>query len=355
MHIGSHSAIDWDAIDAIGETARVRRFIPVDSPWHRLFDLAHTPSYRELLVEFISSFTFHPPGVPGEIETEVYTTGLVVVDRPTLLGFWQVIAGANHWEHDKSKGRVSFIRDPLYRYMHHMLATSIAARGYNREWCTSTDLFFFYCLLYRRPCTLAYGLAQYYASTHHRQERGFLYGGSYVTVIARSLGLVLHQDPHLQTLPVMPTRMGFQSLWGMKLLKRFPVGPRFKNRDGGIWREEPLPEQFEPVYPPPDPADAVPVEDPPVDVDGAAVTQPPPPPGAPQFPRHVIPGHAPGAALHPDVRAELDRLNDLVGWLVRAEQDRREREGLPPIPLPPAQAPHQQQHPDSDSDLDLDA
>ncbi|KAJ0820744.1 hypothetical protein HanPSC8_Chr16g0711651 [Helianthus annuus] len=353
MHIGSHSAIDWDAIDAIGETARVRRFIPVDSPWHRLFDLAHTPSYRELLVEFISSFTFHPPG--GEIETEVYTTGLVVVDRPTLLGFWQVIAGANHWEHDKSKGRVSFIRDPLYRYMHHMLATSIAARGYNREWCTSTDLFFFYCLLYRRPCTLAYGLAQYYASTHHRQERGFLYGGSYVTVIARSLGLVLHQDPHLQTLPVMPTRMGFQSLWGMKLLKRFPVGPRFKNRDGGIWREEPLPEQFEPVYPPPDPADAVPVEDPPVDVDGAAVTQPPPPPGAPQFPRHVIPGHAPGAALHPDVRAELDRLNDLVGWLVRAEQDRREREGLPPIPLPPAQAPHQQQHPDSDSDLDLDA
>ncbi|KAF5759506.1 hypothetical protein HanXRQr2_Chr16g0742081 [Helianthus annuus] len=288
----------------------------------------------------------------GEIETEVYTAGLVVVDRPTLLGFWQVIAGANHWEHDKSKGRVSFIRDPLYRYMHHMLATSIAARGYNREWCTSTDLFFFYCLLYRRPCTLAYGLAQYYASTHHRQERGFLYGGSYVTVIARSLGLVLHQDPHLQTLPVMPTRMGFQSLWGMKLLKRFPVGPRFKNRDGGIWREEPLPEQFEPVYPPPDPADAVPVEDPPVDVDGAAVTQPPPPPGAPQFPRHVIPGHAPGAALHPDVRAELDRLNDLVGWLVRAEQDRREREELPPIPLPPAQAPHQQQHPDSDLDLD---
>ncbi|MFS8022710.1 hypothetical protein Hanom_Chr16g01442701 [Helianthus anomalus] len=80
-----------------------------------------------------------------------------------------------------------------------------------------------------------------------------------------------------------------------------------------------LTEQFEPVYPPPDPVDAVPVEDPPVDVDGAAVPQPPPPSGAPQFPRHVIQGNAPRAVLHLDLRAELDRLNDLVGWLVRAE------------------------------------
>ncbi|KAJ0672329.1 hypothetical protein HanOQP8_Chr13g0496071 [Helianthus annuus] len=126
MYIGSHAAIDWDAIDGIAETPRVRRFIPVDSPWHRLFDLAHTPSYRELLVEFLSSFTFHPPGVPvqlphpgappppevsfrlagvmrsmtlaefavhcglymqGEIETEIYTAGLVVVEKPTLVGF----------------------------------------------------------------------------------------------------------------------------------------------------------------------------------------------------------------------------------------------------------------------------
>ncbi|KAM0060945.1 hypothetical protein Hdeb2414_s0004g00130131 [Helianthus debilis subsp. tardiflorus] len=217
MHIGSHAAIEWDAIDGISETPRMRRFKPVDSPWHRLFDLAHTPTYRELLVEFLSSFTFHAPGVQcrfrtqGEIETEVYTTGLVVVDKPTLVGFWQVIAGENHWEHDKSKGRVSFVRYPLYRYLHHLLATSISARGYSREWCTTTDLFFLYCLLYRRPCALAHGLAQYYASTHHRQERGFLYGGAYVTVIARSLGLVLHQDPHLRTPAIMLTWMGFQS------------------------------------------------------------------------------------------------------------------------------------------------
>ncbi|KAL9997781.1 hypothetical protein Hdeb2414_s0598g00922111 [Helianthus debilis subsp. tardiflorus] len=165
--------------------------------------------------------------------------------------------------------------------MHHMLATSIAACGYSREWCTTTDLFSFYCLLYRMPCALAHGLTQYYASAQHRQERGFLYGGAYVAVIARSLGIVPEEDPHLWKPPVMPTRMGFPSLWGMTLIKRFPVGPRFKNRNGGIWREEPLPDQFELVYPPADPVDAVPVEDPPVDLDGAAMPQPPPPPGAP--------------------------------------------------------------------------
>ncbi|MFS7936116.1 hypothetical protein Hanom_Chr05g00411651 [Helianthus anomalus] len=128
MHIGAHAAIDWDAIDAISERHRVCRFIPVDSLWHRLFELAHTPSYRELLVEFLSTFTFHPPradqppaqpGAPPlppevsfrlacvwrsmtlaqfavrcglylqeEIDTHVYTQGLVVVDKPTLLECW---------------------------------------------------------------------------------------------------------------------------------------------------------------------------------------------------------------------------------------------------------------------------
>ncbi|KAM0012949.1 hypothetical protein Hdeb2414_s0046g00746731 [Helianthus debilis subsp. tardiflorus] len=327
MYIGSHAAIDWEP--------RVRRFIPVDSPWHRLFDLAHTPSYRELLVEFLSSFTFYPPGsqcrsrTQEEFETEIYTAGLVVVENPILVGFWQVIAGADHWEHDKSKGRCRLFGTHCTGICTILLATSISARGYSREWCTTTDLFFLYCLLYRRSCALAHGLAQYYASARHRQERGFLYGGAYVTVIACSLGLVPHQDPHLRTPAVMPTRMGFQTLWGMKVIKRFAVGPQFKNRNGGVWTEEALPEHFEPVHPLADPTDAVPVEDPPEDVDGAAVPQPPPPAGAPQFPRHIIPGHTPGAALHPDVRAELDRLNDLVGWLVRAEPDRRER-GITP-------------------------
>ncbi|KAJ0538010.1 hypothetical protein HanHA300_Chr08g0270141 [Helianthus annuus] len=115
----------------------------------------------------------------------------------------------------------------------------------------------------------------------------------------------------------MPTWMGFQSLWGMGLIKRFDViDPRFKNRAGGLWIEQPLPEEFDIVYPPPEPI-AVLLPDPPVNLDGPAMPQPPPPPpGAPQFPCHVIPGHALVAAVHPEIRAELDRLNDFISWLV---------------------------------------
>ncbi|MFS7981294.1 hypothetical protein Hanom_Chr10g00949281 [Helianthus anomalus] len=52
-----------------------------------------------------------------EIATDVYTQGLVVVDRPTVLGFWQVVAGADTWEHDKATRRISHVADPLYRYV----------------------------------------------------------------------------------------------------------------------------------------------------------------------------------------------------------------------------------------------
>ncbi|KAJ0914776.1 hypothetical protein HanPSC8_Chr06g0242441 [Helianthus annuus] len=138
-----------------------------------------------------------------------------------------------------------------------MLSSSITARGHSHEWCTSTGLFFFYCLLYMRLCALAHGLAQYFASAHHRQEGRFLYCDAYVTVIARSLGHLPEVDPYL--LPaIQPTRMGFQTLWGMKLIKRFDLlGEQFKTRGGHVFVPEKLPQHFDPVYPLPDHAGGV--------------------------------------------------------------------------------------------------
>ncbi|MFS7933505.1 hypothetical protein Hanom_Chr04g00380631 [Helianthus anomalus] len=40
-----------------------------------------------------------------------------MVDKPTLLGFWAVIAEKDYSDHVNSKGRVTRIRDPLYRYV----------------------------------------------------------------------------------------------------------------------------------------------------------------------------------------------------------------------------------------------
>ncbi|MFS7903192.1 hypothetical protein Hanom_Chr01g00021101 [Helianthus anomalus] len=100
----------------------------------------------------------------------------------------------------------------------------------------------------------------------------------------------------------------------MKLIKRFDVlGERFKTHGGLIWVPRDLPDQFNLVYPLLDAATVV--QDPLVDLDGPTMPQPPPPPGEPQFPRHVFLGHAPGAATNPHLRADIDRLMDLVGWL----------------------------------------
>ncbi|MFS7982104.1 hypothetical protein Hanom_Chr10g00958811 [Helianthus anomalus] len=87
-----------------------------------------------------------------------------MVDKPTLLGFWGVIAENESRDHVNSKGRVSCIIGPLYR----LIASSITARGKSRQWFTSGDLFLLYCLLYKRPCALAHGLAQYFAYVYHR-------------------------------------------------------------------------------------------------------------------------------------------------------------------------------------------
>ncbi|KAK1407262.1 hypothetical protein QVD17_38876 [Tagetes erecta] len=56
MTVGGHIAIDWTFLDEIAETNRAREIIGIDTPWARLFEAAANVSYRELTVEFLSSF-----------------------------------------------------------------------------------------------------------------------------------------------------------------------------------------------------------------------------------------------------------------------------------------------------------
>ncbi|MFS7950132.1 hypothetical protein Hanom_Chr07g00579781 [Helianthus anomalus] len=164
---------------------RARYSVPVYSPWDRLFELLQMPSYRELLVEFLSTFTFHPPradqpptqpqALPHPPEVSIRFTSvwcaMTQAKFEVHCGLYlqteidtDVVVGADTWEHVRAKGRISHVANPLYR----LISTSIAARDHRREWCTSTDVFFFYRLLYKRPCAPAHGLAQYFASAHHR-------------------------------------------------------------------------------------------------------------------------------------------------------------------------------------------
>ncbi|MFS7980737.1 hypothetical protein Hanom_Chr10g00942801 [Helianthus anomalus] len=131
-----------------------------------------------MMVEFLSMFTFHPPRAdqpPAQPQAPPPPPKVSL----RLAGVWRSMTLAESavhrclsswyiWEHVKAKGRISHVDDPLYMYIQRMLSASITAHGHSREWCTSTDLVFFYYLLYRRSCAFAHGLAQYFVSAHHQ-------------------------------------------------------------------------------------------------------------------------------------------------------------------------------------------
>ncbi|MFS8019752.1 hypothetical protein Hanom_Chr15g01407381 [Helianthus anomalus] len=159
--------------------------------------------------------------------------------------------------------------------------------------------------MYKRSCTLAHGLAQYFAFAYHRQERGLLYGGAYVTVIALSFGY--HPETNLLLRPTIhPKRIGMLSLSGMKIVKRFPPDnrKRFKGLDDQPFVSKDLPAQFEPIDPPAL-LEQVAVHD--LEMYIPDLPQPRGPPGAPQFPRQV------GPVLPPHTRRISRYLRTLTG------------------------------------------
>ncbi|KAD3338024.1 hypothetical protein E3N88_33545 [Mikania micrantha] len=135
MRIGRQKAIDWDVLTEIGERERAEHWIGEETPWRRLFELAFQPSYREVVVEFLSTFTFRPGGVPEvvfsmlrqrhemslaefavitglywepETVTPLYTAGITEIDDATLRAWWPHIADDPF---RGTKARVSRIRD----------------------------------------------------------------------------------------------------------------------------------------------------------------------------------------------------------------------------------------------------
>ncbi|KAL8210346.1 hypothetical protein R6Q57_007078 [Mikania cordata] len=125
--------------------------------------------------------------------------------------------------------RATMIRDPLIRYIHRCIVTTISGRGQSQEWVT-TDLFYLHSLLAGRPCNLARCFALYYASFYHRQEGDTLWGGSFITHIARTRGMVDMLDD-LQS--IEPRKLDRRTIISMKLAADIPgAGLRFIGQDG---------------------------------------------------------------------------------------------------------------------------
>ncbi|KAI3797546.1 hypothetical protein L1987_32804 [Smallanthus sonchifolius] len=375
VQMGPGTAVDWALLEEVQEAERARAIIGEDTPWSRLFDLSFAETYRELVVEFLSTFIYSETGLqplPGEAPdidpdrisfsifgvvyrqtlsqwavttglyyepetvTPLFTEAVTEVDKEELLVFWGLISDSP-WL--GTKGRVSGIRDPLYRYLHRLISTSIAPRLKSREWCTDRDLFFLFCLLTGRRCDLSTSMALYFASAYMRQKRGLLYGGAFITHIMRSvLPFDQHEPAMLPAIP--PVRLDRRTASGMRITHRFPQGLRFVGAvQDQVWVPVPLPQmpgQGDPHMP--QPLQGIAIEDEPPHVE--QVHEHPP-----QHPRHVRRSvrldRATQAVLDglvADSRRQgrqLDRMEDLMMWAVGQLVNQSRAAGIEPPPLPP--------------------
>ncbi|KAL8251062.1 hypothetical protein R6Q59_034755 [Mikania micrantha] len=223
--MGTPRCIDWGVLAYAGEAVRARAILGEDTRWTRLFELTELPSYMLITVEFLSTFRYRAlqaavreeddEELPQDIEFSLggehfemsierfavhlgiyyepetvrddFTQGLTQGEEGVMRAWWAQISDTAFTGH---RVRATMIRDPLIRYIHRCIETTISGRGQSQEWVTTTDLFYLHSLIAGRPCNLAQCFALYDASFYHRQERCTFWGGAFVTHIARSRGMV---------------------------------------------------------------------------------------------------------------------------------------------------------------------
>ncbi|KAL8193624.1 hypothetical protein R6Q57_026759 [Mikania cordata] len=195
---------------SMGTPLRARTILGEDTPWTRLFELTELPTYRLITVEFLSTFRYRahqatvreeddeelPPyiefsiggehfemsierfavhlGIYYELETvrDNFTQGLTQGEKGVMSAWWAQISDMPFTGH---RVRATMIREPLIRYIHRCIVTTISGSGQSQEWVTTTYLFYLHSLIAGRLCNRARCFALYYASIYHRQERGTLW------------------------------------------------------------------------------------------------------------------------------------------------------------------------------------
>ncbi|KAL8192567.1 hypothetical protein R6Q57_027752 [Mikania cordata] len=204
MEIVDPWTIDRSILATLGATECFAAIVGALGPWPRMLEMGAFPAYREIILEFLSTFEFHPPQAGGmealdqlqavsctlcgqevcmsltqwgiaigfytreEVTTPLFLDAAVDEDEAVLTDWWPVIGDAPF----VNKARVSRIRDPLHRYLHRCISCTITRRRLSQEWVTQKDLFFMYCLISRHSCNLAWLLADYFSSFVSRKATG---------------------------------------------------------------------------------------------------------------------------------------------------------------------------------------
>ena len=104
-----------------------------------------------------------------EVRQALYTEAVHHTAKDVLQLWWTVIGDGPHAD---ATTKATAIRDPLYRYLHRLIAGTILGRCHGTDHCNLRDVFYLRCLLTGRHCNLAWCFAEYVSGYVTRQGRG---------------------------------------------------------------------------------------------------------------------------------------------------------------------------------------
>ncbi|KAM0070962.1 hypothetical protein Hdeb2414_s0001g00019411 [Helianthus debilis subsp. tardiflorus] len=127
--------------------------------------------------------------------------------KEELARFWRAIAISPF----SNNMVASDIRDPVYRFVHKILVSTLIGR---HEWDNKVNqhsLFCLMCMVERRPAYLASILAWSLVRPKKGGGKARLYGGSYITMLAANLGIFVDFPPERMRTGPTPSLMELRS------------------------------------------------------------------------------------------------------------------------------------------------
>ncbi|WCJ37637.1 hypothetical protein M5689_018756 [Euphorbia peplus] len=244
---GSPRSICWDSIKKLGLADSVKEL--VDKGGFQSFFEMVEPSYKELTLEFLSTFKVNPKITNPDVEFHFQFRLMGHTQNPSLntfnvlLGcvpddeavieeyahfltaapkdfdphvFWKQISGEDNFDSKLAKG-TSILEYPM-RYLHKLVSGTIFARE-NHANVTLLDLTTLWSMVTGRRLNLGHYFGEYLLG-YHSKKLNDIYCGNLVTRIAEAIGVFKPDDRSRLTLSCHPEPMNFRRLQYMGYCKQ---------------------------------------------------------------------------------------------------------------------------------------
>ncbi|KAL8251318.1 hypothetical protein R6Q59_035011 [Mikania micrantha] len=242
--------LSWDLVVNLNQQTRLQPLIT--EPWSRLLYI-NRPLYRQLLMEFFSSYSFSFPSqniyqnsfgltfrwggrwrrlsvaqfatrmglyTEGELDTEVFDGLYDFEDEIEKATFWAEVAEGVY---DPRRAKAIKLRYPLHRLIHRILFGTIIQRGDILGNVPTRDLFYLYCLIRGIHCNIAHCLAFFLTTNSGKQASSHICGGAYITQLADSYGLLTEENIASFTHVCDTPPLDMRTLSYMKIVEQTPV------------------------------------------------------------------------------------------------------------------------------------